>query len=329
MKKPLLLLLLFFVSLLNAQNVFNYGFTTPTATMTSTDGWSRVNQSTLPSTTALWSAASYTAVTVSATVSATPFQIQVYGIGTVCPIPNGQDGTDNSFALVNFASTTSTATSGATISNWLMTPSINVQNGDVVTFYTRKGTNGSTDYPDRLELRMSSAATTVVPSSGPTDIGSFSTLCVSVNPTLAAGFIYSNSWTQYSYTVSGLTAPTAVKFGFRYFVTDAGTNGSNSDIIGIDTFSVDRVVASTESFFKNNLSIYPNPTDGVLFINSNNNNIIINSASITDLNGRIIKEVNIDGMNNPSINISDLNSGIYFLKVTTDQGIGTCKVMKK
>ena len=59
------------------------------------------------------------------------------------------------------------------------------------------------------------------------------------------------------------------------------------------------------------------------------NNIIINSASITDLNGRIIKEVNIDGMNNPSINISDLNSGIYFLKVTTDQGIGTCKVMKK
>lgn len=328
MKKPLLLLLLFFVSLLNAQNVYNYGFTTPTATMTSTDGWSRVNQSTLPSTTALWSTASYTAVTVSATVSATPFQNQVYAVGAVCPIPNGQDGTANSFALVNFASTTSTAATGATISNWLFTPSINVQNGDVVTFWTRKGTSGTTDYPDRLELRMSSAATTVVPSSGPTDIGSFSTLCVSVNPNLATGFIYSNSWTQYSYTVSGLTAPTAVKFGFRYFVTDAGTNGSNSDIIGIDTFSVDRVVASTESFFKNNLSIYPNPTDGVLFINSNNN-IIINSASITDLNGRIIKEVNIDGMNNPSINISDLNSGIYFLKVTTDQGIGTCKVMKK
>ena len=209
-----------------------------------------------------------------------------------------------------------------------MTPSINVQNGDVVTFYTRKGTNGSTDYPDRLELRMSSEATTVVPSSGPTDIGSFSTLCVSVNPNLAAGFIYLNSWTQYSYTVSGLTTPTAVKFGFRYFVTDAGTNGSNSDIIGIDTFSVDRVVASTESFFKNHLSIYPNPTDGVLNINSNSK-VVINSSSINDLNGRVIKEVNLDGINNPSINISDVNPGIYFLKVTTDQGIGTCKVIKK
>ncbi|MSP84809.1 MAG: hypothetical protein EXR18_03150, partial [Flavobacteriaceae bacterium] len=270
MKKPLLLLLLFFVSLLNAQNVFNYGFTTTTATMTTTDGWSRVNQSILPSTTALWSVASYTSVTVSSTVNATPFQNQVYAVGAVCPIPNGQDGTPNSFALVNFASTTSTASSGATISNWLMTPSINVQNGDVVTFWTRKGTSGPTDYADHLELRMSSAATTVVPSSGPTDIGSFSTLCVSVNPNLATGFLYPKIWTVYSYTVSGLTAPTAVKFGFRYFVTDAGANGSNSDIIGIDTFSVTRTLStSTESFFKNNLSIYPNPTDGVLNINSN------------------------------------------------------------
>ena len=328
MKKLLLSILLFISGLLNAQNVFNYGFTTPTATMTSTNGWSLTNQSTLPSTTALWAVASYTSVTVSATVNATPFQNQVYGIGAVCPIPNGQDGTANSFALVNFSSTTSTAAAGATISNWLMTPSINVQNGDVVTFYTRKGTSGTTDYPDRLELRMSSAATTVVPSSGPTDIGSFSTLCVSVNPNLASGFLYSNSWTQYSYTVSGLTAPSAVKFGFRYFVTDAGTNGANSDIIGIDTFSVTRTVASTESFFKNNLSIYPNPTDGLLIINSNNN-VIIHSASITDLNGRIIKEVNLDGMNNQSINLSELNSGIYFLKVTTDQGIGSCKVIKK
>lgn len=329
MKKPLLLLLLFFVSLLNAQNVFNYGFTTPTATMISTDGWSLTNQSTSPSTTALWSVANYTSVTVSSTVSATPFQNQVYAIGFVCPIPNGQDGTANSFALVNYASTTSTASTGATISNWLFTPSIPVQNGDVVTFWTRKGTSGTTDYPDRLELRMSSAATTVVPSTGPADIGSFSTLCVSVNPNLVNGFVYPNRWFQYSYTVSGLTAPTAVKFGFRYHVTDAGTNGSNSDIIGIDTFSVTRTLStSTESFFKNNLSIYPNPTDGVLIINSNNN-VIINGASITDLNGRIIKKVNLDGMNNSSINISDLNSGIYFLEVTTDQGIGSCKVMKK
>ena len=58
MKKPLLFILLFISGLLNAQNVFNYGFATPTATMTSTDGWSRVNQSTLPSSTALWSVAS-------------------------------------------------------------------------------------------------------------------------------------------------------------------------------------------------------------------------------------------------------------------------------
>ena len=63
-------------------------------------------------------------------------------------------------------------------------------------------------------------------------------------------------------------------------------------------------------------------------INSNSK-VVINSSSINDLNGRVIKEVNLDGINNPSINISDVNPGIYFLKVTTDQGIGTCKVIKK
>jgi len=228
--------------------------------------------------------------------------------------------------LVNYASTSSTLTTGATISNWLISPNITVQNGDVVTFYTRKGTSGTTDYADRLELRMSSAPATN-PSGGATNTGSFSTLCTSVNPDLLTGFVYSKVWTQYSYTVTGLTAATDVKFAFRYFVTDAGTNGANSDIIGIDTFSVDRALASTESFFKNNLSIYPNPTKGILNINSDTN-VTINNAVLTDLNGRIIKSVNLTGVNNPTIDITDVNTGIYFIKVTTDQGVGTSKVIK-
>jgi hypothetical protein len=329
MKKLLLSISLLVVAFTQAQNqnVYNYGFVSPTTTMTSTDGWARTNQSTTPSTTALWSVSSYAVVaSVSAATPASAFQNQVYATGQSCPIPNGQDGAPNSFALVNYASTSSTLTTGATISNWLISPMITVQNGDVVTFYTRKGTSGTSDFPDRLELRMSSSPATN-PSSGATDTGSFSTLCTSVNPDLLNGFVYSKTWTQYSYTVTGLTVATDVKFAFRYFVTDAGTNGANSDIIGIDTFSVDRALASTESFFKNNLSIYPNPTKGNLNINSDTN-VTINNAVLTDLNGRIIKNVNLNGVSNPTIDITDVNTGVYFLKVTTDQGVGTSKVIK-
>lgn len=320
MKKTLLFILLPFIGF--SQNLFNYGFTGATADL-ATAGWTSTNQSTLASTTALWSIASYSQVTVSSTVQATPFQNQVYTIGQVCPIPNGQDGTPNTFALVNFASTTSTAASGATISNWLITPSITVQNGDVVSFYSRKGTSGTTDYRDRLELRMSSNSTTTVPSTGPTDVGSFSTLCLSVNPDLLAGFVYPKVWTQYTYTVSGLSGPTAVKFAFRYFVTDGGTNGANSDIIGIDTLTIDRP-ASADDFFANNFS-FINPVNDVLSISSKNNLDIL-SYSILDVNGRTI---NYNSSDLNSINVSNLSAGVYFISIQTNEGKGIGKFIKK
>lgn len=320
MKKTLLFILLPFIGF--SQNLFNYGFTGATADL-ATAGWTSTNQSTLASTTALWSIASYSQVTVSSTVQATPFQNQVYTTGQVCPIPNGQDSTPNTFALVNFASTTSTASSGATISNWLITPSITVQNGDVVSFYSRKGTSGTTDYRDRLELRMSSNSTTTVPSTGPTDVGSFSTLCLSVNPDLLNGFVFPKVWTQYTYTVSGLSGPTAVKFAFRYFVTDGGTNGANSDIIGIDTLTIDRP-ASADDFFTNNFS-FINPVNDVLSISSKNNLDIL-SYSILDVNGRTIN-YNSSDLNN--INVSNLSSGVYFISIQTNEGKGIGKFIKK
>ena len=105
MKKLLyLFILLPFAAL--AQNQYNYGFSGTTADLT-TAGWVRTNQSTSASTT-LWTVASYTPVTVSATVTALPFSTQTYATGQSCPAPSGQAGGTNSFALVNYTSTSST-----------------------------------------------------------------------------------------------------------------------------------------------------------------------------------------------------------------------------
>ncbi|WP_333808863.1 T9SS-dependent choice-of-anchor J family protein [Flavobacterium sp.] len=319
MKKTLLYFLLIPVFGFS-QNLFNYGFNGDTAALTAA-GWVRTNQSGQASTT-LWTVASYTQVTVSSTVNPTPFQNQVYNIGEVCPIPNGQDGTPNTFALVNFSSTTNTSTNGATISNWLITPEITVQNGDIVSFYTRKGTSGTTDYPDRLELRMSPNNSPALPNNA-NSVGGFTTLGVSVNPNLLGGFVYPKVWTQYSYVVDGLSGPTAVKFAFRYFVTNGGSNATNSDIIGIDTFSVDRPLSS-DTFFKNNFSIYPNPVNNVLNI-SLKNEMTINSLSITDLNGRVVVSIN---SSSTSIDVSNLSSGVYFVSIETNEGKGTSKFVK-
>lgn len=153
---------------------------------------------------------------------------------TATPTPgpfNSYNGAANSYVAANFNSTGSTGT----ISNWLITPNRTLRNGDVFTFYTRKPTIGAgqTDYPDRLEVRMSTNGASTNVGAGATGLGDFTTLLLSVNPTLVAN-VYPQVWTLYTITISGLPAPTSGRIAFRYFVTGAGSLGTNSDYIGID-----------------------------------------------------------------------------------------------
>ncbi len=300
MKKQLLSLLLLAFGFANAQNIYNYPFDGTTADML-TAGWQKINMSN-PEGAGNW-------LIPTTTSSAFP--------------TGGNTGGATSFVLVNYTSTTG----AGEISNWLISPTINVQNGDVVTFYTRKGGSGTgTIYPDNLQLTMSATGdASVLPSIDETDLGDFTTLAVEINPNLDDSS-YPFTWTQYSYTVSGLSGITAVKFGFRYFVTNGGPSGDNSDIIAVDDFSIDRTL-STESFFKNNLAVSPNPANDLVNI-TNNGSSVLNNAIITDINGRIVKNTNLNGVSSTQINVSDLNTGVYFLKITTDQGVGTTKLIK-
>ena len=309
MIKKLLPLLLLFTSFSQAQNLFSFGFDGATADMI-TAGWQRANLSN-PAGTALWS--------IPSTAPTTTFA------------GGGQAGGSTSFSLVNYTSVA--ASSAGTISNWLITPVINVKNGDVVTFYTRIGRNvaagGSASYADNLQLRMSTAgASGVIPSVDENDLGDFTTLCNEVNPNLDLT-IYPLSWTQYSYSVSGLSGPTDCMFAFRYYVTDGGPSGANSDIIGIDTFSVDRPTANTQSFFTNNFSIQPNPVNDVFSVTTKNN-VAIDNIKVMDINGRIVSETNnTNGSDAMQVNISELNVGVYFVKVQSELGVGTSKIIKK
>lgn len=309
MKKALLTLLLvpfFGIS----QNQFSFGFDGTTAAMLAA-GWQSTNQSS-PAGTGTWRNAAYTL----------PLIEPIFGSGNTTTIPVGQAGGNNSFALVNYTSTTGSGT----ISNWLITPVINVANGDVVTFWSRKGTDGTRDYPDRLELRMSTAASTVAPSGGVADVGSFTTLALTINPALAGGFVYPKVWMQYSYTVTGLPAATNVKFAFRYFVTNGGPTGANSDIIGIDSFSVNRTM-STNEFFAHNFSVYPNPASSVLNFSAKTD-VQIEIIQIFDLNGRVVKTSVLNGVSEVQVDVSELNSGVYFVDIISAEGKATSKFVK-
>lgn len=124
--------------------------------------------------------------------------------------------------------------SGAnTISNWMLTPQLPLKNGDTVSFWTR--TSAGSIWPDRLEVRLSLSGASTNVGTLATDVGDFTTLLLSVNPTLVAGG-YPEVWTQFTATLSGIPAASTGRIGFRYFVTNGGPSGSNSNYIGIDTF---------------------------------------------------------------------------------------------
>lgn len=144
---------------------------------------------------------------------------------------NAYDG--SSFLGVGYES--SNAIDPVTISNWAISPSRTLNNGDIITFYSRR-INFTPVFPDRLEVRMSTSGNSIYTGFSAENPGDFTTLLLSINPNLTSTG-YPSEWTQYTVIISGLTAPINGRIAFRYFVPDGGPGGSNSNYIGIDSFT--------------------------------------------------------------------------------------------
>lgn len=132
-------------------------------------------------------------------------------------------------AFANFNATGAVGT----ISAWLFSPVDTIQNGDVLKFWTR--TVDGNPYPDRMQVRLSTNGASTNVGASEFSVGDFSTLLLDINPTLDPSPTgYPEGWTQFSITISGLGGPVSGRFGFRYFVEDAGAFGLNSNYIGLD-----------------------------------------------------------------------------------------------
>jgi len=75
--------------------------------------------------------------------------------------------------------------------------------------------------------------------------------------------------------------------------------------------------------YKDNITIYPNPANDELKIE--NGELKIENVEIFDVYGRKIFNFQLSTFN--SIDVSGLHSGIYFVKITTEQGVTTKKII--
>ncbi len=144
-----------------------------------------------------------------------------------------QSGPDTSYIGANF----NNVAGNATISNWLITPEIDLIDGSTFTFWTRS--SGAATWADRLQVRASTAGASTNVGATSTSVGDFSNLLLDINPTLnPAG--YPGDWTEFTVNISGLGNASG-RLAFRYFVDNGGPSGTNSDFIGIDTVAYEAV----------------------------------------------------------------------------------------
>jgi Secretion system C-terminal sorting domain len=92
--------------------------------------------------------------------------------------------------------------------------------------------------------------------------------------------------------------------------------------IALTTF---QTLSNSIAVFDESITVFPNPTNGNVNINSKFN---IKSVELYDLQGRILETV-LENSSSSTIDISERQKGIYFLKITTDEGSKVEKIMKE
>jgi len=91
-------------------------------------------------------------------------------------------------------------------------------------------------------------------------------------------------------------------------------------------FEITYSVLGTESFSENAFEVYPNPISDQL--NIVGKGFDIQSVSVKDLNGRVVKKANFES-NNAQLNTQDLTVGVYFVTIKANEGEIIKKIIKK
>lgn len=91
----------------------------------------------------------------------------------------------------------------------------------------------------------------------------------------------------------------------------------------LDDVSVDFIVGTPENEANTEFSIYPNPVSNQLNITSASE--MTQVEIFNQLGQRVYSQVVKNTYFN--LNTSEFNSGVYYVRITTDQGIATEKVM--
>jgi RES domain-containing protein len=121
--------------------------------------------------------------------------------------------------------------------------------------------------------------------------------------------------------VAGVFSPSAVGVG-TYTITYAFTDGNNCSNSAYDFITVD-ACTGIQNFKTESFTIYPNPANDAVFINSL---LFPANVNVFDVNGKLVISQDITAFEN-EINLSNCVNGIYQLNITIGQKSFNYKIM--
>lgn len=129
---------------------------------------------------------------------------------------------------------------------------------------------------------------------------------------------------EVAYTVNGAEVVLDVEENTDYavYVTTVDNNGNESEQSETLTFHMGTVNVNEVSVF--NVRVYPNPASSTIYIETELSGAA--TATITDIAGRLVSRINIADVQNSSINVESLESGMYFLTIQQDNNIIVRKI---
>lgn len=119
------------------------------------------------------------------------------------------------------------------ISNWLISPVLDLRNGATISFFTRASDNAQMGI--RLQLRLSINNNSSDVGNTTLTVGDFTTTLVDINPNFTVGN-FPETWTKYTVTLAGLPNGVTGRVAFRHFETGIPNGIQGHDHIGIDEF---------------------------------------------------------------------------------------------
>ena len=136
------------------------------------------------------------------------------------------------------------------------------------------------------------------------------------------GTLSSATSTTNSYTITGLVPETQYQIQVQADCGDGNLSEWSSSI------TVTTLTDGIENYLLNSISLYPNPAKEVVNVQCTMNNVQIESIEVFDVYGKLLQTVSMTP-ETTTINVSGFAAGMYFVRVTTEQGVATKSFVKK